>query len=75
MLIVGMLATLFVLALAGYFDVVDHEEIIVKDARKAMEAVRPWETQGYTVVTAFVSDDHGKALVIHLERKRRKLFR
>jgi len=77
MLIVGGLSVLFVLALAGHFDITQHKTLIIPsaDVREILDEVEPYENDGWAVKSAFVSDAHGRALVVLLERKRRKIFK
>jgi hypothetical protein len=77
MLIVGGLAVLALLAMTGRFDITEHKTLVVPSAetREILDEVKPYEETGWIVKSAFVSDAHGRALVIILERKRRKIFR
>lgn len=77
MLIVGGLSVLAVMAMAGHFDVTEHKTLIIPsaDTREILDEVAPYEEAGWVVKSAFVSDAHGRALVVILERKRRKLFK
>lgn len=77
MLIVGGLSVLAIMAMAGHFDVTEHKTLIIPsaDVREILAEVEPYEETGWVVKTSFVSDAHGRALVVLMERKRRKIFK
>lgn len=72
-LIMGAMFVIFILVKSGRFDVYEYKEVI-SEPRKAQQDIEPWLRLGYHVITSYVSEAHGKALVITLEKKTRRII-
>jgi len=70
-LILGAMFILLILTKSGRFDVYDHKQIVTTP-RKQEADTTPWRRLGYYTVASYISEEHGKALVIEMEKKSRR---